>query len=160
MAEVSVQDKPAGSTNPHLVMAVGNGDMWVADRGNGDLEPGNFLISSDIPGCAMMDDPKRFPIGYICARAAEGVKWSEVQPDAQGLRRKRTSVLFESFVRDSRGAQSNALAQSQQSQIDALEAEVKSLRTLRDRLAKLEAKLESIQAIEITPAVARKGRGR
>ena len=63
--------QPAGATNPHLVMAVGNGDMWVTDGGTGDLEPGNHLISSEVPGCAMKDAPARFPIGYICARAAE-----------------------------------------------------------------------------------------
>jgi hypothetical protein len=134
--------KPVSRTNSDLVMAVGNGDMWVTDGGSGDLEPGNYLISSDVPGCAMKDDPDKFPVGYICARAAEGVKWSEVAANVNGIKRKKISVLFETFERDSCGAQSAPLAQSQQRRIDALENEVKSLRPLQDRLNKLERLME------------------
>jgi len=85
-----------------LVSAVGNGDMWVADRGAGDIEPGDSLISSDVPGCAMKDDPGKFPVGYVVARAAERVRWADVPADAAtGVKRQRTSVLFDSFVRSS-----------------------------------------------------------
>lgn len=93
--------RPAGDDNLHLVMAVGNGEMWVVDDGRGDIEPGDDLISSDVPGCAMRDDPGRFPVGHIIARAAERVRWSEHPRDANGQRRVRISVLFDSFSRGS-----------------------------------------------------------
>ena len=38
---------PAGPDNPHLVMAVGNGEMWVVDDGQ-DVEIGDYLISSNL----------------------------------------------------------------------------------------------------------------
>ncbi len=91
--------QPISPTNCHLVMAVGNGDMWVTEGANGDLEAGEYLISSDVPGCAMKDDPERFSVGYICARAAESVEWSHIVPSADGVKRKRISVLFQSFER-------------------------------------------------------------
>jgi len=53
---------PASSENPHLVMAVGNGDMWVVDEG-GDIQPGDFLISSSTAGHAMKDNPGEIPTG-------------------------------------------------------------------------------------------------
>ena len=74
-----------GPDNPRLVAAVGNGEMCVIDRGGGEIEPGDFLISSDVRGCAMKDDPARFPIGHIVARAAQRVDWSRVAPDDQGI---------------------------------------------------------------------------
>ena len=42
----------ASPHNPHLVMAVGNGVMWVVDTGL-DIAPGDPLISSGVPGHAM-----------------------------------------------------------------------------------------------------------
>lgn len=78
----------------HLAMAAGNGEMWVMDSGTGDLAPGDALISSDVEGCAMKDDPNRFEIGYVIARCAERVEWDRVTPDADGVRRARVSVLF------------------------------------------------------------------
>ena len=130
--------KPVSPTNSHLIMAVGNGDMWVSDGGNGDLESGNYLISSGVPGCAMKDDPGRFPIGYICARAAESVEWSAVRPDSGGVRRKKISVLFESFERHSGSPALAAKVQAQQAEIESLRAALNSLHVLEDRLAKLE----------------------
>lgn len=93
--------KTPGAANPLLVAAVGNGDMWVVDRAGGDIEPGDYLISSDVAGRAMKDDPSRFPIGHIIARAAERVRWADVPADGpSGVRHRRISVLFESFVRN------------------------------------------------------------
>src|SRR5207253_8101273 len=86
-------NQPPSSGNAHLVMAVGNGDMWVTEGTNGELAPGDYLISSSVTGCAMKDDPEQFPLGYICARAAEGVKWSEVVAAESGVKRKKISVL-------------------------------------------------------------------
>jgi len=41
--------------NIHLVMAEGNGDVWIADMGQ-DIQPGDYLISSAVVGHAMKDD--------------------------------------------------------------------------------------------------------
>jgi hypothetical protein len=88
----------------HQIMSVGNGEMWVSESAAGDIHPGDLLISSDMSGCAMKDDPVRFPLGYICARAAESLDWDTVTAHPDGHKRARISVLFECFVRDSRGA--------------------------------------------------------
>src|SRR5262249_17428202 len=94
--------KPADKDNPYLVMAVGNGNMYVAESSTGNIEPGDYLISSDVLGSAMKDDPKRFPVGHIVARAGEPVNWSDIDSPADGsAKRKVISVFFESFVRDS-----------------------------------------------------------
>lgn len=83
----------------HIVSSVGNGDMWVVDRGGGDIEPGDYLISSDVPGCAMKDDPARFAMGHVIAKAADRLAWSGQAVDGRGVRRARISVLFTPFVR-------------------------------------------------------------
>ena len=43
-----------------------------------DIQPGDDLISSDVPGHAMLDDIKAFGTSYVVARAAEPVAWSRV----------------------------------------------------------------------------------
>jgi len=116
--------------------------MWVTEGSNGDIEPGNYLISSAVPGCAMKDDPAQFPVGYICARAAEGVKWSEVSSDSRGVKRKKISVLFESFERHSGSPALAATVKAQQSRIDALESEIKSIGQVKEQLAALQVLLE------------------
>lgn len=149
--------------NPHQIMAVGNGEMWVTDDG-GDIEPGDFLISSRVPGCAMKDDPDRFSIGNICARSASRVRWADIEPDARGIKRQKISVLFESFQRDSRAARTanssavmpishrlNAsVAPAIQGLSEKLEAENDALRselTARDgRLAELERRLTALES--------------
>jgi len=124
--------QPAGDENNHQITAVGNGELWVTD-GGGDLSAGDYLISSDIPGCAMKDDPARFPIGYICARASEPVRWSDVAPGADGIRRKRITILFETFVRDSSGEHSPAI-QALVKENAALKSAVETLTTRLDVL--------------------------
>ena len=52
----------------HQIMAAGNGEMWVVNTGH-DIQPGDYLISSDTPGCAMLDDPARFPVGNVIAQS-------------------------------------------------------------------------------------------
>lgn len=91
--------RAAGSDNPHLVAAVGNGELCVVDRGGGDIEPGDYLISSDVAGCAMKDDPARFAVGHVIAKAADRIRWAEVVADERGLKRAKSSVLFGAFVR-------------------------------------------------------------
>ncbi len=92
--------QPEGSENPHLIMAVGNGEMWITDDGR-NIEAGDYLISSDVRGHAMKDDEERFPIGHVVARAAEKVDWSSVGESFDGHKHKKISVLFGNFVRSS-----------------------------------------------------------
>jgi len=114
--------QPSSSSNPHLIMAVGNGDMWVVDTGR-NVEPGQYLISSDVTGHAMLDDEHRFPVGHVIARAGEAVDWSKVKDSVDGRKHARITVFFESFERGSAVAVSKTVA-AQQEEIDALKARV------------------------------------
>jgi hypothetical protein len=129
----------SADTDRHQIMAVGNGELWVTDGSAGDIRPGDFLIASGVAGCAMKDDPDRFPVGYICARAAEAVQWADVQAGANGIKRVRVSVLFENFVRDSRGAAVQGLNQRLTEELKRRDAENTEL---KQRLAKLEERLD------------------
>ena len=123
---------PAGDDNPHLVMAVGNGEMWVIDAG-GDLQPGDLLISSDVAGCAMKDDPGRFPVSYVIARVAEPIVWNNVTTGDDGVKRALVSVLFESFTRSN----------SHTGEIASLRQENAALRQAMDDIAARLAALEN-----------------
>jgi hypothetical protein len=116
-----------GSLTRQLIAAVGNGEMWVARRGEAAINPGDALISADVPGCAMLDDPARFDIGYVIARAAERIDWSNVEADEQGIKRAKVSVLFEPFIRDSRGAALEDVVAAQAQRIESLEAQLVGL---------------------------------
>jgi hypothetical protein len=84
--------------NPDQVAAVGNGDMWVVDKGE-DLAVGDYLISSNVPGHARKD-PQTATTSYIVARVAEPVDWSDVNETVGGVKHKRVSVFFESFTQN------------------------------------------------------------
>lgn len=120
--------------NPDQIMAVGNGDMWVIDTGT-NLEPGDYLISSDVPGCAMKDDSVKYPIGHVVAKAAQKVDWSKVEPGTDGVRRAKVSVLFGAFARTTAATlpqdQMATLIVLQQQQIQELEARLKALEAAR-----------------------------
>jgi hypothetical protein len=109
------------------IAAVGNGDMWVVDTG-APIMPGDYLVASDVAGCGMKDDPSRFPIGHVVARAASRVDWSQIQPDQAGVRRARISVLFGNFVRGPVAGASSG-------------HDAPSLAELADRIRQLEAML-------------------
>jgi hypothetical protein len=112
--------KAPAADNPLLVAAVGNGEMWVVDRG-GDIQPGDFLISSEVPGCAMKDDPARFPVGHVVARAADVVRWAQIAETAtDGVKRKKISVLMDNFVRGSGDERLVEQVRAQQNEIDEL----------------------------------------
>lgn len=81
--------------NPHQVMAVGNGKMWVTNQG-GSIKIGDYLITSSTAGCAMKDNGEH-PISYVCARAAQKVNWRKVKPDQNGVKKALVSVFYESF---------------------------------------------------------------
>lgn len=113
----------------HLVAAVGNSNLFITDDGRGNIEPGDLLISSDISGCAMKDDPMRFSTGFVIARAAERLDWSTVTPDADGIKRTRISVLLDSTVRSSPASdvEIQARLEDQQQQIDQLQQQLNQL---------------------------------
>jgi hypothetical protein len=83
--------------NPYQVMSVGNGDMWVSDEG-GDIEPGDYLISSNLAGYAMKDTGE-FAESNIVARASDGVNWSNETKIVNGHKVRKISVLFTQFTR-------------------------------------------------------------
>lgn len=125
---------PDDASSRHLVASVGNGELWVVDSGLGDIEPGTSLISSDVAGCAMRDDPARFEVGHVIGRAAEGVRWSEVTPGADGTRRVLVSVFFDPFQRHGGTTELKQLVESLQAENAAL----------RSRLDAIEGTLSAI----------------
>ena len=88
-------------SNPYLVSAVGNSSLYVVDGGQ-DIQPGDYLISSDIAGYAMKD-PETYALANIVARAGEVIEWDGVTTTVDGLpdgvKMKKISVLFDSFTR-------------------------------------------------------------
>jgi hypothetical protein len=92
--------------------------MWVTDVG-GDIEVGDYLISSAVRGHAMKD-PGTYEVAYVIARAGEAVRWDD-EPSS----RKKISVFFESFElrRDESGRIDDLLER-----IEKLEAELKASR--------------------------------
>jgi hypothetical protein len=137
---------PPHSGAHHLVMAVGNGDMWVVDMGQA-IQPGDYLISSPVTGHAMRDDEERFPVGHVVARAAEPVAWESVTEMVDGHKHKKISVFFESFVRGGSGGLAKVV-ETQQERIAAQEQEIDRLHA---RLAALE------QIIGLTAAASPRG---
>ena len=81
--------------SPELVMAVGNGVMWVIDDGE-NLKIGDYLISSSVPGHAVKDAGK-YEVANIIARVAEPVNWDEIDEKTGGKKHALVSVFFENF---------------------------------------------------------------
>jgi hypothetical protein len=133
--------EPADAENPHLVMPVGNGDMWIVDDGRGDIRAGDSLIASDVPGCAMLDDAERFPIGHIVARAAEPVEWDQIDPGDDGIPRTRISVLFGNFDRHGAATRLERIVEQQAREIAAL----------RSRLERMENTSSTAKTVEAIP---------
>ncbi len=88
-------NKAYDESNPHLIMAVGNGEVWVADKGD-NINIGDYLISSDVVGHAQKDTGE-FIVSHIVAKAAEAIDWSNVTIEIDGVKHKKISVFFESF---------------------------------------------------------------
>jgi hypothetical protein len=84
------------ASDPHLIMAVGNGEMWVIDDGQ-DIEIGDHLISSDLAGHAIRDAGE-FPVSHIIGLAVEAVNWDEGEESVDGRKHRRISILFERFT--------------------------------------------------------------
>lgn len=87
--------------NPGLVMAVGNGIVYVSNTGS-DIEPGDLLTSSSTAGCAQKIEDKGFfswfssEQKYVFGRAGERVEWKERKAAENGC--VAISVLFDSSV--------------------------------------------------------------
>ncbi|MFC1639068.1 hypothetical protein ACFL26_02240, partial [Patescibacteria group bacterium] len=80
-----------------LIMAVGNGRMWVVDEGT-DIQAGDYLISSSTRGHARLDNANYLE-SYVVGRAAEDIVWDEVTETVGGKKHKKISIFFESFTR-------------------------------------------------------------
>jgi tetratricopeptide (TPR) repeat protein len=117
--------KPSSSINPHLIMAEGNGEMWIVDNSE-NLQPGDFLISSGVKGHAMKDKGE-FAESYVIAKVAEPVDWQNVTETIDGVKHYKVSVLFTSFVRN------NNIA-NQSTEVEELKEKVKQLETLVQQL--------------------------
>jgi hypothetical protein len=90
-------EQALSNTNPALVMAVGNGEVWVADKGE-NIEAGDYLISSDVAGHAQKMDSD-YALNYVVARAAEDIDWSDVKEKTiDGAKHKMITVFFDSLV--------------------------------------------------------------
>ena len=116
-------------------MAVGNGQMWVVDNGEG-IQPGDLLISSGVAGHAMKDEGK-YEVTYVVARAAESVDWEEVAETVDDVKHKRISVLFENF----QVVRSDRKVEEQQKTIETLKTENTEIRS---RLSELESALQAL----------------
>jgi len=108
--------------NDDLVMAVGNGSMWVIDNGK-NLQIGDYLISSSIKGHATVDNGK-YDVAHIIARVAEPVNWKNETKEINGVKHKLVSVFFESFDLYHYDKKLN----KQQSEIDNLKKEIEELK--------------------------------
>jgi hypothetical protein len=95
--------KSKSTSNPELVMAAGNGVVWVVET-QGNLTAGDYLVSSSVAGHAQKDGREGL-ISNIVARLAESIDWTEVSDTVEveengiPVTRKRVlaSVLFGSF---------------------------------------------------------------
>jgi hypothetical protein len=108
--------------NPYLVMAAGNGDVWVADNGSGNVNIGDPLLSSgDLSGYAMRDNG-RYQISHVFAKAAEPINWDTVSDTINGIKVKKVSILFSYYNHEN----TNNLLQTQGLNVDGV-ATIQSL---------------------------------
>jgi len=135
--------------NPYQIMAVGNGDVWVTDEG-GDIATGDYLISSSTVGHAMKDNGD-YEVSHIFAKATEPVDWSTVEPDSNGVKRKKIIVYFEAFDKpnyEKKFKEQQAIIESQKAEIESLKAEASNATSSSEenaqKLAELEAKLNTL----------------
>lgn len=127
-------EQVSNTTNPSLVMAVGNGEMWVTNVG-GDIHAGDYLISSSVTGHAMRD-AGMFDTSYVVARAAENVNWDDVEPDPilDGTKHKKITVFFENFIK-----MNNRILPYQTAQL------AKKIATQQERIKKLQDYISKIK---------------
>jgi hypothetical protein len=100
-------EKPfALKDNPEQIAAAGNGEVWIADNGTGNVIIGDQIISSDIPGHAQRD-PKTYSISHVFAKSAQNIDWSTVTQTVNGVKVVKVSVLFSFYDADNRNSLQN-----------------------------------------------------
>ena len=130
---------PKSADNPVQIMAVGNGDMWVVDNGM-NLEVGDYLISSELAGYAMLDKGD-FDIAHVIARVGQNVNWNEVNEKVEGRKVMNVSIFFENF-------EINHKAQKLLAEIELLQAKVSSMKETQDtEIAALKKQMEVVMRI-------------
>ncbi|MBT6747201.1 MAG: hypothetical protein HOB26_11650 [Flavobacteriales bacterium] len=127
--------------NQHTIMAVGNGDMLVVDNGE-NLEVGDYLISSDVAGHAMLDKGE-YEVSYIVARVAEPVNWDEEQKTIEGRKVKRISVFFETFVINHKADKLEQDLHELKKEYEIIKADVKHIKNSLDIEAKANTELDN-----------------
>jgi len=121
-AYLSLQEpsKAHSNKNPHLIMAVGNGEVWVADKGE-NINIGDYLISSDVAGHAEKDTGE-FMVSHIVARAAQSVDWTHVSETINGVKHRKISVFFESFDKNNmQGSLAGTSLQGGENNVEAVD---------------------------------------
>ncbi|MEO7990233.1 MAG: hypothetical protein ABI663_11870, partial [Chryseolinea sp.] len=127
------------SDNPIQIMAVGNGDMWIVDNGK-NLEVGDYLISSDLAGYAMLDKSV-YDIAHVIARIGQNVNWNDVQQKVNGRKVINVSVFFENF-------EINHKAEKLIAEIEVLNSKVNSMKEKQDtEVALLKEQMEEVLRI-------------
>ena len=83
-----------------VVSAVGNGKMWVMSNGH-DLKSGDYLISSEVSGHAMLESGQ-FELANVIARVTEPIIWSEISKIVNGQKHVLVNITFENFVKNNK----------------------------------------------------------
>ena len=73
----------AEETDRHQIFSLGDGSIWVCSEG-GNIEIGDFLCTSSVPGHAMKQDDDILR-NYTIARATKAVNWDEEDSDKKLL---------------------------------------------------------------------------
>ena len=139
LGRLNPQNVTSDEDNPDLISMFGIGLALVSDAG-GPVKTGDYLITSDVPGTLMKDDPLKFPIGHIVARAMQDLDATAQRAGGVGPARARLNVCFMHFLRppmpDAAPAGAKAAAGTTDGEIAALRAEVAELRRLTEHLAR------------------------
>lgn len=151
---LSESTKELSLDNPYQIMAVGNGDVWVTDEG-GDIATGDYLISSSTVGHAMKDNGD-YEVSHIFAKATESVDWSAVEPDSNGVKRKKIIVYFEAFDKpnyEKKFKEQQAIIEAQKKENESQKAEIESLKaeassSSAETNQKLDANTSEIEALK------------
>jgi hypothetical protein len=108
--------------NPHQIMSVGNGEMWIVDNGS-NIEPGDYLISSNTEGHGMKDDGT-YEVAYIIARASEPVNWETEYEIINGVKHKKIAVFYESFIINHKAEKLELELEEMKKEIDNIKAKL------------------------------------
>lgn len=118
-------DTHKGNPEIKLIMAVGNGEMWVSNNGV-DIKAGDYLISSHVKGHAMKD-VGLYEVSYVIARAAENVNWEQVTETVEGTKHKKISVFFENFMYNNRAEKLALELNEVKAALEKLKSEIEAL---------------------------------